>query len=364
MAASTDSAKEYRFYIGTYTRKGSEGIYTGVLDARRGSLRLEGRPASVKNPSFLCMSPCGQHLYSVSEVADMGGRPTGAVSALSLDPTGDGPVLLNSSPSGGKGPCYVSVDRTGRTVLVANYRGGSVAALPVRPDGSLGEAASVIQHEGSGVHPGRQEGPHAHSITVSPNNRFAYAADLGIDKLVAYRLDPEQSLLQAIPSATPTVTPGSGPRHTAFHPSLSCAYLVNELSNTVTVFDWDAESGGLREKQTVNTLPAGYDGETTAADIHCTPDGKYLYASNRGHDSLAVFRISDDDGTLTPRGHVPCGGKTPRNFAVDPSGRWLLCANQDSDNIVLFRITVETGMLEPVGSELTVSMPVCIHFCR
>lgn len=357
-----ESGSSFRVYIGTYTKEGSEGIYAARFDASGGLLSLTGHTASVKNPSLLCADRAGRFLYSVSEVADTAGKPSGAVTALAIDAETGELTQLNSVMSQGQGPCHVAIDATGRTVLVANYRSGTIAALPVQADGSLGDASCSIQHSGSSAHPRRQAGPHAHSFTVAPGNRFAYAADLGIDKLVGYRLDAGAATLTALPEATAAVTPGSGPRHVAFHPRTPHVYLVNELSNTVTVFAWDSESGALKEIQTVGTLPEDFEGENTTADIHCSGDGRFVYASNRGHDSVAVFRVAPDDGTLTLAGTAFCGGKTPRNFALDPTGMWLLCANQDSDNVVVFRIDQATGMPMPTGREIRVSMPVCVRF--
>lgn len=352
------------FYIGTYTRQGSRGIYLAALDPATGKL-TPATPrlvAEIRNPSFLCADPHGRFLYAVSEIPGQDGRPGGAAAAFAIDAkTGALRPLNRVSAHGNSAPCHISIDATGRAVITANYRSGTVVSFPVREDGSLGPAASVIQHRGSSVHP-RQKGPHAHSVFIAPDNRFAYAADLGIDRVVAYRLEPATAVLTPAPEADAVIAPGSGPRHLAFDADGTHMYVVTELANTVVVFARDPRTGKVTELQTVSTLPADFAGESYCADIHISPDGRFLYASNRGHNSLAVFAISPADGRLDPRGRVPCGGDHPRNFAIDPSGQWLLCANQNANNIVLFRLDPKTGMPEPAGSELSIPLPVCILF--
>jgi 6-phosphogluconolactonase len=293
-----------------------------------------------------------------------GDKPTGAVSGFAIDRATGALTLLNQESSGGSGPAHVSVDRKGHTVLVANYGGGSVASLPIGPDGRLGPAASVIVHEGSSVHPKRQTKPYAHSINMDTANTFAYAADLGVDRIFIYRLDPASSKLTPATPAYATLTPGSGPRHLSFHPAGRYAYVINELALTVTVFSRDATSGALTEVQTISTLPAGQPAEPSlsTAEVVVHPSGKFLYGSNRGHDSLVVFAIDEKTGKLTLVQHVPTQGSTPRGFGIDPTGRYLLAGNQRSDSVVVFRIDATSGRLTPTGQTLKVGSPVSVVF--
>ena len=349
-------------YVGTYTGAKSKGIYRFHLDLATGKASPVELAAETSNPSFLAIRPDHRALYAVSEIANFGGGKSGAVSAFALDPQTGGLSFLNQKSSHGGGPCYVVVDRAGKNVLVANYGGGSVAVLPIQSDGRLGEATAAIQHQGSGSNPQRQEAPHAHSINLDPANQYAFAADLGLDKILVYRFDPGKGTLNANATPFATVAPGSGPRHFAFHPNGRTAYVINEMSCTVTAFTYDAGDGVLKAVQTLSTLPGGEvkEGYSTA-EVQVHPSGKFLYGSNRGHHSIAIFAI-DDAGRLTAAGHQPTGGKTPRNFAIDPTGAYLLAANQDSDTIVLFRIDLESGALKPTGEVVQVPMPVCVRF--
>ncbi|PYV29314.1 MAG: hypothetical protein DMG22_23340 [Acidobacteria bacterium] len=256
----------------------------------------------------------------------------------------------------------MSLDKAGKFVMAANYTGGSVAVFPVLADGRLGEASAFVQHHGSSVNPERQEGPHAHSIAPSPDNRFVLAADLGLDRLLVYHFDPAQGSLKPNDPPFATVKPGAGPRHFAFHPGGRFVYTINEMGSTITAFSYDAMRGSLREFQTVSTLPKDFAGASDTAEIEVHPSGKFLYGSNRGHDSIAVFAIDDKMGTLTPVEHVPTEGKTPRSFAIDPAGSYLLVANQDSDNLVVFRIDARTGRLAPSDKVSDVPSPVCVIF--
>jgi 6-phosphogluconolactonase len=349
-------------YVGTYTRRGSEGIYVYAFDPSKGGLSALGAAKDALNPSFLAVAPSRRYLYATNEVSTFDDTPGGGVSAFRIE-QGTGLLrLLNHQLSHGAAPCHLSIDRTETMVLVANYNGGNVAVFPIEPDGRLAPAADVVQHHGSSVHPSRQQGPHAHSITVDPTNCYAFAADLGIDKLLVYRLDRERAKL--VPHDIPSVPvrAGAGPRHFAFHPEGEYAYLINELDSTVTVFGYDAARGKLDWLQTVSTLPQGFEGENTCADLHLSPSGRYLYGSNRGHDSIAAFRVDQATGQLASIGHTFTQGRTPRNFGIDPSGRYLLAANQDSDTIVSFWIDEQTGQLEPTGAVTHVPMPVCVLF--
>jgi 6-phosphogluconolactonase len=349
-------------YVGTYTQRGSEGIYAYTFNPSSGALSPIGTCGGVENPSFLALAPSRKYLYATDEVATFDGEPGGAVSALRIDQETGLLTLLNHQSSHGAAPCHLSVDQTEQVVLVANYNGGNLAVLPIEEGGRLGPATDVVQHTGSSAHPTRQQRPHAHSITIDPTNRFAFAADLGIDKLMVYRLDLEHGKL--VPHDIPSVDieAGSGPRHFAFHPTGKYAYLINEIGSTVTVFEYDADRIELHALQTISTLPEGAEIDNTCADVHVSPSGRFLYGSNRGHDSIAAFRIEKATGWLSSIGHTSTQGRTPRNFAIDPSGCFLLAANQDSDTIVAFRIDEQSGELSPTGEVTSVPMPVCVLF--
>lgn len=355
-------------YVGTYTRSlphvqaKSEGIYLLRMDPGSGALAQVSKMTGVENPSFLTLHPSGNYLYAVNEVGDFGGKASGAVSAFAIDRASGALAFLNQEPTDGAAPCHLSVDATGHYLLTANYTGGSVAVHPIGPDGRLGKMSDFVQHHGSSINPQRQQEPHAHSFTISADNRFAYAADLGLDKVVIYALDSEQGKLT--PAAQPWVRvhPGAGPRHFDFHPGGRYAYVINELDSTVTTFAYEAASGRLAELQTVSTLPAGFAGRSHCADIHVHPSGNFVYGSNRGHDSIAIFAVDQNSGLLTAVGHESTQGKIPRNFAIDPTGAFLLAANQNSDNIVVFRIDQQTGKLTPTGYSVETPTPVCLKF--
>lgn len=358
---STATTGSIQVYIGTYTGEKSRGIYRFRLDLESGSVSPVKLAAETTNPSFLAAGPGGRFVYAVSEVSNFDGRPSGGVAAYAVSPEDGTLALLNRQPSGGRGPCFVSVSPDGRCVLTANYGSGSVACLPVGSDGSLQPPASTVQHSGSSVHPTRQKGPHAHSIYPDPTGRFALACDLGLDQVLVYRLDSTTGTLA--PHAPPfaRVSPGAGPRHLAFHPNGRFVYVANEMGNTVTAFTWDSAAGRLDALQTVTTLPDGFDAVSYVAEVRVHPSGQFLYVSNRGHDSLALFRIDPETGRLTSSGHTPTGGKTPRHFNIDPTGRWLIAANQDSDILTLFRIDPSTGALA-ARQTLAVGRPACVLF--
>lgn len=360
-AGSVAGAESIAVYLGTYTggEGGSKGIYRSVLDTETGRLAEPVLAAEAKNPSFLEIHPNGKYLYAVSE---SGGA--GSVSAYAIDgETGD-LTFLNRQPSRGAGPCHVSVDHGGRNVLVANYGSGSAAVVPICADGGLAEPTGFAQHTGSSVNPRRQKGPHAHSINVSVDDRFAFVADLGIDKIMIYRLDVAAGTMVANRPAHVELEAGAGPRHFAFGPDGKRAYVINELNCTMTAFAYDAASGTLRETQTVPTLPEGFEGRSTCAEVRVHPGGKFLYGSNRGHDSIVVYRIDAASGRLTFVEHETAGIKTPRNFNIDPTGALCLVCNQGSDSVAVFRIDRETGALEPTGHEISVGWPVCVRFLR
>lgn len=352
-------AEGTRVYVGTYTKGESEGIYLLHQDASTGAL---GQPRAVgraENPAFLTIAPRGRYLYAVSEIA---GAPGGAVSAFAIDVATGDLTFLNQQPTGGTSPCHLSVDETSRFVLVANYGGGSVCMFPIQDDGRLGDATDLVEHEGSSVNPKRQEGPHAHSISIGPGNAYALAADLGVDKILVYRLDLTEGRL--VPNDPPwaEVHAGAGPRHLDFHPNGRYAYVINELDNTIIGFAYDQASGTLRELQTVPTLPDDFDAVSHCADIHVHPSGRFVYGSNRGHDSIVVYAIDEETGGMTYVARESTQIKEPRNFAIDPSGTFLLVANQNSDTIVTFRIDQQTGQLELTDHVVRVPMPVCLKF--
>ncbi len=354
--------KELLVYVGTYTNGNkSKGIYCYRLNLGTGELAEVGVTEGIKNPSFLAIHPSGKYLYAVSEVSDADGKPAGAVTAFTLDRKSGKLTALNHQSSEGAGPCHVSVDKTGKCALVANYGSGSVASLPIGADGSLAKAASAIQHEGSSVNPSRQAGPHAHSINVSPDNRFAFAADLGLDKVLIYKLDSAKGTITPNDPAFGATPAGGGPRHFAFHPSGRFAYVCNEMTSAVTAFAYDAEKGALKEIQTITTLPKETPGNSTA-EIQVHPNGKFLYCSNRGHDSLAEFTIDEKTGKLTAIGHQSTLGKTPRNFGIDPTGTYVIACNQGTDSIVVFKVNQETGALMGAGKPIAVPSPVCVKF--
>ena len=359
-------AKPYLMYVGTYTQTNSppghrgEGIFVLRFDAETGALERLSSAGGALNPSFLALHPSGPSLYAVGEIADYLGRQSGAVHAYARDPVTGALTHLNEQPSVGTGPCHLSVEASGRYVLAANYNSGSVVMLPIRADGSLGEAADFVQHQGSSVNPKRQEGPHAHSIMVSPDNRFAFAPDLGLDKVLCYRLDLERGKLVANDPPGVQVAPGAGPRHFDFHPNGRWAYLINEIGNTLSAYAYDAGCGALRLLNTVPTLPAGFGGTSHTADIHVHPSGRFVYGSNRGHDSIVICAIDQGTGQVSVVGHESTQGKTPRNFAIDPTGAFLLAANRSTDNIAGFRIDPQSGRLSPTGHSAQVPAPVCL----
>jgi len=362
-AADAPSGKQ-RVYFGTYTGKVSKGIYRSELDLSTGKLSPPVLAGEATSPSFMAIAPNEKFLYSVGEISDFGGKPAGAVNAFAIDAATGNLKLLNQQSSVGAGPCHVVVDREGKNVLVANYGGGSAAVLPIQADGKIGEASSFVQHKGTSVDKGRQEAPHAHSINVDAKNRFAFVADLGLDTVQVYRFDSTKGTIAPNDPAASKVAPGSGPRHFAFHPSGKFAYVINEMSLTVTAFQYDADKGQLSTLQTITTLPEGVTDRKgmSTAEVVVHPSGKFLYGSNRGHHSIAAFAIDQSTGKLTAIGHQGKGIKTPRNFNIDPTGHYLLVANQDGDSVVVFKVDQATGKLEPTGSNIEVPTPVCVKF--
>ncbi len=361
-ARGAKGAEEMLIYVGTYTTGKSEGIYLYRLNLSSGELKHVATTRGVVNPSFLALAPSRRYLYAVNEVGEFAGKKSGAISAFAVDQRTGELRLLNQQPSLGADPCYVDVDARGRFVLLANYTGGNVTVFPVQSDGSLGEATDMKQDRGSSANQERQEGPHAHCILLDPANRFAYSCDLGTDKIMIYRFDARNGKLLPAQEPWAQVKPGTGPRHLAFHPSGKYIFVLNELHSTVTAFARDPEKGSLRELQTLTTLPQDFTRTNTSADIHVSLDGRFLYCSNRGHDSIAIFTIDPRNGTLTSVGNESTRGMTPRNFAIDPTGAFLLVANQKSDNIVAFRVDQRTGRLSSTGHIAEVPSPVCLKF--
>jgi 6-phosphogluconolactonase len=346
-------------YVGTSENEKGRGIYRFPFDPRTGEAGSVELAAEAARPTFLAIHPNRPLLYAVNAVGEFQGAKTGAVSVFAMDAKTGELRLLNQQPSGGAGPCHVIVDRGDRNVLVANYGGGCVACLPIDTEGQLKPASCVIQHAGSSVNPRRQEGPHAHSINLDAANRFAFTADLGLDKLFIYRFDASKGTLTPHDPPSVSTAPGAGPRHFAFHPSGRFAYLINELDSTVIAFGYDAAAGVLREIQTISTLPRDFSGENYPAEVLVHPSGKFLYGSNRGHDSIVIYTIDEQTGRLTPGGYQPSGGKGPRNFNVDPSGVWMIAGNQNSNNILVLRVDTDRGTLTPTGQEFAAPSPIC-----
>jgi 6-phosphogluconolactonase len=362
-AADKEPAPEKLWvYIGTYTGGKSKGIYLLDLDLATGKLKSLGLAGELKDPSFVAIHPSHRYLYAVTEVSDIGEKKTGGVAAFAIDAKSGKLTLLNKQSTGGGGPCHVVVDKKGKNVLAANYGGGSACVLPIQDDGSLGKASAFKQHKGSSVDKGRQEGPHAHSINLDPANRFAFVADLGLDKVMIYKFNPAKGTLTDNDPPSVSVKPGAGPRHFAFHPSGKYAYVINEMQSTITALKYDPERGVLKVLETQPTIPKEPKVNNSTAEVQVHPSGKFVYGSNRGHNSIAIFRFVEDSGKLVPVGRQGKGIKTPRNFGIDPTGKYLLVANQDGDSVIVFRINQKTGELTPTDSKVEVPKPVCVKF--
>lgn len=353
------SADEPLIFISAFGEGEKGGIHAFNIDSESGRLKEVARTGGVEHPFFFALSPDKKFLYSI-HAKTFGGKEPEQVAAYALEGRTGKMKLLNRQSTRGTASCYVEVDATGKAVLVANYSTGNVASYPVQKDGSLGEAASFIQHAGSSVNPERQDAPYAHSIIVSPDNKYAYVADLGLDQVLSYRLDAAAAKLT--PNRQPFVrtVPGAGPRHLTFDPSGKRLYAINELKNSVTLFDYLAESGMLIERQTIPTLPADFKETSHTADLKITPNGRFLYGTNRGHDSVAAYRLGED-GRLTLLSLEPSLGKGPQNLLITPDGKWLLCANMPGNNVAVFRINAETGALKSAGEPIEVHSPSCIR---
>lgn len=361
--ASEEESGEMLVFVGTYAAKEEDSIHLFRLATRSGKLTKQAAYAGVANPSFLAIHPNGRNLYAVGEIGDFEGVPSGAVSAFEIGAESGALRLLNQQKSGGSGPCHLIVDALGQTVLVANYGSGSVATIHINADGSLGPVVSQIQHTGSGANPRRQEGPHAHSINLDKAQRFAFVADLGLDKVMIYPFDATTGKLTPGNSAI-DLTPGDGPRHFAFHPDGSRAYVINELHSTITALSYSPADGKLEATGTVSTLPEGHTESNSTAEVQVHPSGRFVYGSNRGHDSIAVFKIIDTAPGLELVEHESTRGKTPRNFGIDPTGQFLIAANQNSGTIEVFQINPDTGALTFSGHSAKVNKPVCVKFLK
>ena len=358
-------------YVGTYTEKirfgtgqifegKGEGIHIYKMDPVTGSWRPHRTAKGIKNPSYLAFHPNRRFLYAVNELKGYEGEATGTLSSFAIDPQSGELHFINKVPTHGTDPCHVTVDQTGRHALVANFASGSVSVLPIREDGSLTDASDVIQHDGSSADPVRQSGPHAHSVTLDASNRFAYIPDLGLDKLMIYSFDSERGKLKSHDQPWFETKPGAGPRHFMFHPDGTHVYLINELDSTIVSLGYDRETGTVEEIQTVPTLPESFGGQSTCADIHVDPSGRFLFGSNRGHDSIVIYTIDGRTGKLTYVGHESTRGRAPRNFVIDPTGKFLFAANQDTDNVVHFSIDQQSGRLTPSGQITSAPTPVCL----
>jgi len=354
--------KASRLYVGTYTGPQSKGIYLFDFDTETGKLSEPVLAGETKNPTFLAIHPNGQHLYAVSEISGFKGKNDGAVAAFKIDSKSGKLELLNQQPTGGSGPCYVTLDRTSKHVLVANYGGGSVASLPIVDQGALGEPTTLIQHKGSSANKSRQSEPHAHSINLDPTNRFAMAADLGLDKVLIYEFDAKTGKLASHEPEAAKLSPGSGPRHFAFHPDGKHAFVINELLLTLTSFKYDADKGTLTEIETLDTLPTGAKrAGASTAEVVVHPNGKFIFGSNRGHNSISTFRFKN--GKLSWVANQTSNINTPRNFVLDPTGKFMLVGNQGKDSITVFRVNPESGELTQVGEPTTgIGAPVCLRF--
>lgn len=348
-------------FVGTYTRAKAQGIYAYLFDAASGAMTSLGLVAESPNPSFLALHPNGEYLYAVNE-GDPESPTNGSVSAFSVNKETGQLTLLNKVDSRGEAPCHLVVDETGKFLFVANYTAGSVGSWRIEADGSIGEMASLIQHEGSSVHE-RQTAPHAHETVISQDNARLFVPDLGMDKVMIYQINAETGELTANNPPSASLTPGTGPRHMEFHPDGNHAYVLGEINSTITTFDFDPATAAFTSKQIVSTLPEGFTGNSTTAEIEVSADGKFVYGSNRGDDSIAVFSVDPEAKTLTPVETVPIQGQTPRNFVIDPSGAYVFSANQNTDNIVQFSRDAATGKLTPTGQVLTdAPTPVCMVF--
>ena len=357
-------AQRQLIFTGTFDEPGSKGIYVLEFDEEKESLRIIQTMGGMESPNFLSVHPSGRFLFSANRNSVVQDKPWGSLSSFAIDNETGKLTLINERPAYGPGTCYIATDDSGKWLFIANYNGGNLAAYPVHEDGNVGEVTAVIQLEGKSVHPSRQTQSHLHAAAPGPDNDHVFFPDLGTDKIMIYRLDRETG--QLTPGEQPWIktAPGSGPRHFTFHPSGRFAYLAEELSSTVSGYRYDAKEGRLSELQRLSTLPRDFEGENTNADIHVHPNGKYLYVSNRGHNSIAIFAIDQQSGRLTLKGFENTRGEWPRNFMIHPEGNYLFVANQHTDNVTLFRINPDTGALTFTGNEIEIPSPVCLKYLK
>jgi 6-phosphogluconolactonase len=359
-AADAPTAEKYWVFIGTGGGKLAKGIYRCELDAATGKLSPAELAAEIPAPGFLALHPNGKFLYCIGGV-NIDGKAGSGVTAFTLDAATGKLTKLNQQRSGGNGPCHIAVDPSGKCVLTANYGDGTADVYPLA-DGKLGEMSDHVKHSGKGANPKRQEGPHAHSANVSKDGKFAMVADLGLDKVLVYKLDAAAGKLTPNDPPAVATAPGAGPRHFAFHPNRKLAFVINELDSTLSSLSYDEENGVLKTLKTVSTLPKDFKGNNTTAEVVVHPSGKFVYGSNRGHDSIAAFKLDQKTGDLTFVGHATEGVKEPRNFNIDPTGKWLVVGSQNGNKVVSFAIDPETGALKSTGQSIEVGAPICIKF--
>lgn len=355
---------KFRTYIGTYSRGDSKGIYSFVLDTGAGTLTPEGLVAETENPSFLAIHPTGKYLYAVNEIDKYQGQASGSVTAFKINASSGKLERLNEVAAGGTTTCHVNISRNGKFAVIANYGSGSCAAFALGPDGKLGERTAFHQHAGTSTDPGRQKGPHAHSVNFDTQNKHVIVADLGLDQVKVYNFNAATGAMTPNEPAFTKVKAGSGPRHFSFHPSGKYAYVINEMACTVTAFNWNAAKGTLTEIDTITTLPGPVEKGFSTAEVVAHPNGKFVYGSNRGHNTIAVFQVDAATGKLKTVEHKSTQGAVPRNFSIDPTGQFLIAANQNTDTIVLFRINQTSGALEQVGAPVKAPVPVCVRYLK
>lgn len=360
LSAAEPSPKMWVFF-GTYTGKNSKGIYRAEFDAATGKLGTPELAAETTSPSFLAIHPNRTHLFCVGEISTFEGKKAGGVSSFTLNTKTGELKLINQQSSVGPGPCHIACDKAGKNVIVANYGGGSTTVIPVGADGKLGPASSFVQHKGSGVNKSRQESPHAHSVNLDAANKFAIVADLGLDKLLVYKFDSAKGTIEPNEPAAFQLHGGAGPRHFAFHPNGKLAFTNNELDSSVTSMTWNDEKGTFTKVSNLSTLPAPHKGNSTAETV-VHPSGKFVYVSNRGHNSIAIFEVNQSSGELKAIGHQGEGVKVPRNFNIDPTGKWMIVCNQDGHDAIVYAIDQSTGQLKPTGEKVAVGAPVCVKF--
>ncbi|GGD46739.1 lactonase family protein [Paenibacillus nasutitermitis] len=346
-------------FAGSYAESENSGLYVYRFDETTGKLSLAHEYTGLKNPTFLNVDPANRRLYAISEAADPQGNKTGEAAAFAIDPSTGALNLLNKAPTVNAPTCHIQRDPRDQYLIAASYHGGMIGLVALTADGQVGELVDVKQFEGSGPHPERQDQPHPHSSFFSPDGNYLFVQDLGLDRISSYTLDPAARTLELRQEIN--LHPGAGPRHLAFRPDGRYAYVINEIDSTITAFTYEAKSGPLSMVETVSTLPDGFQGENSCAEIAVSEDGRFLYGSNRGHDSIVVYAINEETGRLTLVEHTDVQGAHPRHFALTPGGRYLIAANRDTNNIATFRVDRESGKLQYTGCSIEVSKPVCVQ---